>query len=123
MYRQLFGEGPSDPFQICSILYQCTPIGYQTHQFVLLCAAFNSFAISSAALSTAPGGPSSRRPSSNPRLISSTRLLPSSEPEINFSASPATACAGKSYGVNSGPTAAPPTKLTLSKNVLPPPAL
>jgi len=27
--RELYGEGPSDPFQLSSILHQCTPIGYQ----------------------------------------------------------------------------------------------
>src|SRR5260370_38614757 len=117
MYRKLFGEGPSDPFQICSVLHQCTPIGYQTHHLALPCAAFNSFAISSAALSTAPGGPSSRPPSSNPRLISSTRLLPSSEPESNFSASAATRCGVKSYWINSGTTARPAIKFTMLKNL------
>src|SRR5205807_9029447 len=84
MYQELFGEGPSDPFQISSILHQCTPIGYQTRQFALLLGAVNSFTISSAALSTAPGGPSSCRTTSNPRRISSTRFLSSSDGESSF---------------------------------------
>src|SRR5713101_5644860 len=118
MQRRLFGEGPSDPFQIFLILHQCTPIGYQTHHFALLWAAFNSFAISFAARSTAPGGPSSRRTSSNPRLISSTRLLPSSEAESSFSASAATRCGVKPDWINSGTTARPAIRLTMLKNLV-----
>src|SRR5260370_12339376 len=101
MLRKVFGEGPSDPFQLSSILDQGTPIGYQTRHFALLLAGVKSFTISSAALSTPPGGPRSLRTSSNPRLISSTLFLPPSEPETRFTPAAATRCGVKPVWINS----------------------
>src|SRR5260370_38558719 len=107
MLRKVFGEGPSDPFQLSSILDQGTPIGYQTRHFALLLAGVKSFTISSAALSTAPGGPRSLRTSSNPRLISSPRFFPSSEADGSFTSSAATRRGVKPFSVNSATTDRP----------------
>src|SRR5713101_3185073 len=118
MQRKFFGEGPSDPFQASSILHHGTPIGYQTHHFALLLEAVKSFTISSAALSTAPGGPRRLRTSSSLRLISSTRALLCSEVESRSTASSATRGGVKSFWINSGTTVRPAIKFTMLKNLV-----